>query len=175
MLTEEKISQLIDKLEDLGYFKFSKTEDLEEIKEDLWFGFKSGQFNPTLDEQFFSVGKEKRYFMVDHLSITDKDFIPYFIEEIEPTLELLNIDLEDFTINSAKNYPSKLCATIDKVNEILADKNQDGEQFYIISKDDDLGIILLTPAMQILFETNFKDKNDIPLDTQEWMEFNFNK
>lgn len=175
MHTEEFIGLLIKSLEDLDYFKFTSDDDLEEVKEDLWFGFKIGQFNPTLDEQFFSIGKEKRYFMIDHLSIMDKDFIPYFLEEIETTLEALDIDIQDFSTPNTKNYPTKLCMTIDKVNEILAEKNQDGEQFYLINKDDDLGIILLTSAMQLVFETNFKDRSDIPLTTKEWLEFNFNK
>ncbi len=175
MLTEEKISQLIDKLEDLGYFKFSSEKDLKEIKEDLWFGFKIAEFNPTLDDDFFSIGKEKRYFMIDHLSIMDRDFIPYILEEIDPTLRILNIDIEDFSIPNTKSYPTKLCITIDKINEVLAQNSTDGEQFYIINKEDELGIILLTSDLQQIFETQFSDKNDVPLSTKAWLEFHFNK
>ena len=113
--------------------------------------------------------------MLDHMSVMDRDFVPYFLEEIETLLELLNIDIEDFSIPNTKNYPTKLCITVDKVNEILAAKNSEGEQFYIISKDEDLGIILLTPALQQIFRTNFSDKNDIPMTTNDWLEFYFNK
>ena len=175
MLTEVEINQLIVQLENLGYFKFANEKDLIELKEDLWFGFKISEFNPTLDDDFFSIGKEKRYFMLDHMSVMDRDFVPYFLEEIETLLELLNIDIEDFSIPNTKNYPTKLCITVDKVNEILAAKNSEGEQFYIINKDEDLGIILLTPALQQIFRTNFSDKNDIPMTTNDWLEFYFNK
>lgn len=175
MHSEEYIGQLIKNMESLGYFKFSNSKDFEEIKEDLWFGFKIGQFNPTLDEEFFSVGKERRYFMIDHLSVMDKDFIPYLLEEIEPTLEQLNIDIEDFNLPNSKSYPAKLCNAIDKINEILAERNTDGEQFYLINKDDELGIILLTSPLQLLFETHFTDKNEIPYTTQNWLRFHFNK
>jgi hypothetical protein len=175
MHSEEFIGQLIKDMENLGYFKFSNPKDLAEIKEDLWFGFKIGEFNPTLDEEFFSIGKEKRYFMIDHVSVTDKDFVPYLLEEIEPTLEHLNIDIEDFTLPNSKNYPIKLCFAIDKINEVLADKNADGEQFYLMNKDDELAIILLTSAQQLVFETHFTDKNETPYTTKDWLAFHFNK
>lgn len=175
MLTADYISKLIQKMEDLGYFKYSASKDIEEIKEDLWFGFKISQFNPTLDEVYFSIGKEKRYFMIDHLSIMDRDFVPYLLEEIETVLKNFNIIIEDLILPNTRNYPTKLCVAIDKINEILAQKTNNGEQFYIINKDDELGIILLTSPLQLIFESHFTDKDDIPLSTQDWEEYYFDK
>lgn len=169
MHDEAYIDNLIQQMEELGYFRFSKEEDLEEIKEDLWFGFKIRSLNCTLDEELMSVGKEKRYFMIDHVSIMDRDFIPFFLEEIEPTLKLLGIEIDDIEIKKSSNYKTRIAQIIDAINEKIVTDSATSEQFYLVNSGEDLGCYLLTPALQMIFETHIDDKYDIPLTPNDWL------
>lgn len=173
MHDEAYINQLILQMETLGYFRFASDNDLEELKEDLWFGFKIKAFNPTLDEELMSAGKEKRYFMLDHLSVMDRDFVPFFLEEIEPVLNLLNFDIDELEIPKSRNYKEKICNIIDAVNRIIVSDPATSEQFYLINKDDELGCYLLTPALQMIFETHIEDPDDRPLSTEDWQELHY--
>lgn len=171
MLDEKYINQLIEQMDQLGYFKFSKKEDVEEIREDLWFGFKIKSLNCTLDEELMSIGKEKRYFMIDHLSIMEKDFIPFLLEEIEPTIQLLGFDIQEIENKKFSNYKTKIAYIIDEINKIIVTDSSTSEQFYLVNKDDELACYLLTPALQMILETHFEDKNDHPLSPQDWLDF----
>lgn len=171
MHDEAYIQQLIEQMDQLGYFKFSKKEDLEEIKEDLWFGFKIESLNCTLDEELMSIGKEKRYFMIDHVSVVEKDFVPFFLEEIEETLQLLGFEIDNIDIKKSSNYKTRMVQIVEAVNEIIVSDPSTSEQFYLVNKDDELACYLLTPALQMIFETHIKDKNDIPQSPQDWLNF----
>lgn len=170
MHDESYIDQLIQQMEDLGYFRFSKPEDLDEIKEDLWFSFKTKELYCTLDEVYMSMGKERRYYMIDHLSVMDKDFIPFFLEELQPTLALLGHQIENIEIKKSSNYKSRIAQIIDAINAIIVTDSATSEQFYLVNKDDDLGCYLLTPALQMIFENHIIDKNDQPLSTEDWLD-----
>ncbi|MCO5233645.1 MAG: hypothetical protein LC105_07910 [Chitinophagales bacterium] len=170
----EHINGLISQLESLGYFNFSSPQDIEEIKEDLWFGFKIQCFNPTLDETLFSIGKEKRYIMIDYHSVSEKDFADFFLEEIQLTLEQLGVKIQDLEIPRIKNYGKKLCFLINKVNEIISQSSSSSEQFYLIGKDDELGCYLLTPEMQKIFASHINDQSEVPLNTEDWLLYHFN-
>lgn len=173
MHSEEHINELISQLENLGYFSFSSANDLEEIKEDLWFGFKIQSFNPTLDEEFFSLGKERRYVMLDYHSVSEKDFPEFFLEEIELILNHLGVKIQELEIPRIKNYGKKICVMVNDINQTIAQQNNSQEQFYLIGKDDELGCYLLTPSMQEIFASNIKDKAEIPMNTKDWLLHHF--
>ncbi len=173
MYNEAYINQLIVQMEDLGYFKYADPADLDELKEDLWFGFKTQCLNPTLDEVLMSTGKELRYYMIDHLSVMDRDFIPYFLEEIEAVLSQMGIEISDLEIPRSRNYKNRIADIIDAVNKIIITDPETSDRFYLVNKDDELGCYLLTPALQIIFETHIEDKNDHPLQSDEWLDFHF--
>lgn len=170
---EEYINQLIRQMDALGYFKYSSEEELEDIQEDLWFGFKIKCLNPTLDEQLMSIGKERRYLMLDHHSIMDRDFVPFFLDEIQPILSHLEIEIEDLEVGRSRNYAERICNIIDAVNQIIIKDQDHSERFYLINKDEELACMLLTPALQVIFETHIEDKNDHPLSTDEWIDLHF--
>jgi|GEM_PF-5656341 len=182
MLSEQAIEQIITQLERLGYFKYTEPGFLEEIREDLWFGFKTGTFNPTTFETPPFHGKEYRYFSLDFSEIEDLNSIVDLLQELEVLfsrngLKILIQDNSDDTLRiNEKSYffpdSRDLHTLVYHLAELLNDQltlQQSENRCYLVSDGMDTGGILLTPALQIIFETHLEDETEIPLLPDEWL------
>jgi hypothetical protein len=159
-----------DRLEELGYFKYSPSEEIENLKKRIDENYSQIEILSTpRDEKYRPI--DLRYYFCDSEDIHEHNGYKEYIEYIRPTLEKLSIyDEVKKTIPDSSNtniHIDSVYNLIMYLNQIL-DSNRINENWYPIYGGNDGRLILLTPKQfEFLVET-IKDAKSRPFEIESW-------
>lgn len=197
--TREEASNFVNKLNDLGYFKYTDYDQLDTLKEIFIYQYNPESELPVAIDDYSNLPIDYRYYYCDSETIFEADGVRNLIEELRQVFRKMNFKcvvtnhIEEWddekewlnhslTINGTnyiifKNYEGyDWDVAIYRIAEILnieLKKQNIDEQFYLINGGNEGKLALLSKAQYKFIYDTFKDKQWKPLEINEWAkEFN---
>lgn len=159
-----------DKLEELGYFKYSPTKEIKALKEKIDESYNQIQILSTpKDEKYRPI--DLRYYFCDGESIHEYNGYKDYVDYISPSLEKLGI-LDKVKGNISDSSTANIDVDsvynlIKSLNRIL-DENRISETWYPIYGGNDGQLILLTPELFEFLSESIKDAKSRPFEIEAW-------
>lgn len=190
--------EVIDKLDELGYFKYADPADIDEIKKEMTTSFdEHNVLNSPIDDETLKP-KDLRQYFCDGEELFELGGLTYYLGQVKPTFEKMGLRLNwtDETDNfegdnwdhritlNGQEYPAfvgnmnsmdvwGIAAKnyVAMLNDQLEKQGSD-ERVYPISGGNDGQIIFLTNEQYKYIKTVYKDDEFSPLPLTEWCKRN---
>jgi hypothetical protein len=185
--------EVVDSLEKLGYFSFTKPADLKNVKQEIADGYDRSKFLTTAFDEENYVGLCGRYHPCDHEALFEIGGLEEYLQQVKPIFDHLGIPLEwsdefwseDISIHTivlnGKKYDAiRRNPSDDKIwswamknfAEMLNDQlsiHNSPEKIYPLYSGND-GIFYILTDAQYTFICQHFSSNDIPKTVEDWWE-----
>ncbi|SDS40816.1 hypothetical protein SAMN04515667_2108 [Formosa sp. Hel1_31_208] len=188
--------EFVNKIDALGYFKYTETKNLNALKQNHLESFSQGGSWGGIWDEETNLPLDNRYYICDGESVYEQDGFTEMLDEMKSTLEKIGFTLHiddhfeewdnqnewlnhRITINGNeyvifKNFKGYGWGeAVQRLAEILNSefkKQNIAERVYLINGGNDGSLIFLDDDLYHYFYNVFTDPQWKPLEVNEWME-----
>ena len=188
--------EFVNKLDELGYFKYAKKEDAPSLKKEMLEiirKYGSEGTLTTLWDENTNVAKDYRFYFCDGETVFEGDGIPDLINDLQPSFEKFGVKIKIDSFSEEWDDEKGLSTKI-KINgteyEIFKNFKKSGwgeapmriahainkelekkginEKIYLISGGNDGKLVFLTEDQHKYIYNFFKNSKEKPLELNEW-------
>ncbi|MCW3089852.1 MAG: hypothetical protein JWP81_921 [Ferruginibacter sp.] len=195
---EDSISATVQKLDELGYFKYAKKNDLEELKTEVFNSLKNEGYLSTIHiEEAPYNSKDFRHYWLDGEALFEPDGFTNYFKDFGHFFKMIDMkfiitnhieewDAENEILNHSITINNKEYAIFTNFNgigwseaakrfaEILNDQfiiQGKDEKIYLASGGNDGYAVILTEAQFNLLDPLLNASADRPLKIEDWCKF----
>jgi len=193
---------VINELNDVGFFNITDTIMLEKVKQEMILSYEKYNYFGSLTKEESLEYFDNRFFSVDQEELFELGGLTKNLEKVKKTFNLLGLKLNysnennnEASFNSESNHwkhtielnnkeyiafdgemdeNSWATATINFTNMLNDQLALQGseEQVYIIYSGNDGMLVFLTPEMFKIVEKYYPDDYNRPMSSEKWKEYN---
>lgn len=190
--------EMVKKLEDIGFFKYTDPAVLEKLKLEIANQLSEQYYCPDVDINYYAPKNDLRHYFLDGEELFEEDGIVSSLKEMKPLFEKMNIQMEvsdhfeqydvvnscldhHITINGKKyiifekfegyGWGEAAQRFADIINDQLQLQGTD-ERFYLILSGNDGRAVFLTDQQFDLLHSIIESRYEKPLKIHEWCELN---
>ena len=191
--TPPKGEEFINKLDELGYFKLTDENKIQEVKADLLKTLNKYNFFLTKTENESLIYLDNRFHQVDSEELFEIGGLMIYLELVKPSFIKLGLDFDfknEKSLDDGKHWEHSIEINgreylafdspfsdsdweiayvnfINILNQELAFQGSN-EKFYAIRSGNDGSIVMLTYQQFILINASYPSDRDNPMDVNEW-------
>lgn len=193
-LTNNEAETFVKQMEQLGYFKYADSSDLDSLKQNMLRNFNPESEIPTIWNDSTGMPKDYRYYPCDGENVYEQGGILNLLKNLEPTFKKIDFKCEisnhfeewdtkkkwlnhRISINGTpytifKNFKEtgwgEAPSRIAEILNIELKKQGKDEQIYLVSAANDGRLIFLTEPLYKAIYATLTDKQWKPLEINEW-------
>ena len=191
----EEAEKFVNRLEELGYFKYADTKDTPALKENMIKEYDPNNELVSIWDEHSRTPKDYRYYFCDNETLFEEGGFTDMLKDLQPTFDKIGLQINvtdhqevwdtanrwldhSITINGTKyiifkhftemGWGEAVQRIVEILNEELARQNKE-DRVYPVSGSNDGRIIFLSDEQFKYIDSVYKNNNWKPLRLNEWI------